>query len=99
MSEGILSTYVAAANREDLSPRKSRSKRKRVAYKWDPGDEGQVSENIEDRRHENYVSDESQRPLLTKLVEYSSKPKGIAPTPIAFPNLPPMPKPRPKRKK
>ena len=97
MSQGILSDYVG--NREDLAPRKSRPKRKRVAYKWDPGDEGQRSENIEDRRHENYVSDESQRPLLTKLVEFANKPKGEMPTPIAFPDLPPMPKPRPKRNK
>ena len=94
LPRGTPSTFDMPGVREDLAPKKQ-AKRKRVAFKWEGAEK---SENIEDRRNENYVSDESQRGLLSALVEYSGK-KGKAPTPIAMPQeKAPFPLPRRKRK-
>lgn len=47
---GILSTYAASSNREDLAPKPKKPRRKRVAFNW-KGREG--SSNIEDRRDDD----------------------------------------------
>ena len=111
MSRGILSTYTASGNREDImySGAPKKDKRKRVAYltKGRPR-----SSNVEDRRGENVYSNGSDElsawleEMQKELPPMSEMPTGTAgnvgsdleddPVPLPPRKRAPIPRPRPK---
>lgn len=101
MSQGILSTYAASSNREDLSPKKKPEKRKRVAYNT----KGRAkSTNIEDRRGEKMTLDaltawlEAEQNVGISEVSPTAEQVGEPPFPLPRPKKAPIPKTRPKGK-